>query len=59
MKKKKKVKTTHMPPMRKGEIMKLQIDIKSNLERDKKIKPQEIFEGYNKNKNKKKVKSRY
>ncbi len=54
MKKKKKLKTTHVPPMKKGQFMKLQIDMKTNLEKDKKIKPQEIFEGYNK-----KVKSKY
>lgn len=54
MKKKKKVKTTHLAPMKKGQIF--QIDMKTNLEKDKKIKPQEIFEGYSK---KKKVKSKY
>tara|TARA_R110000737_G_scaffold335738_1_gene354685 strand:+ start:530 stop:703 length:174 start_codon:yes stop_codon:yes gene_type:complete len=57
MKKKKKVKTTHVAPMKKGQIF--QIDMKTNLEKDKKIKPQEIFEGYNKKKVKSKVKSKY
>ena len=54
MRKKKKVKTTHVKPMTKGQIF--QIDMKTNLEKDKKIKPEKIFEGYNK---KKKVKSKY
>tara|TARA_R110001592_G_scaffold353717_4_gene652811 strand:- start:1932 stop:2105 length:174 start_codon:yes stop_codon:yes gene_type:complete len=57
MKKKKKVKETHLAPMKKGQIF--QIDMKTNLEKDKKIKPQEIFEGYNKKKKEKKVKSKY
>jgi len=35
---------------------KIQIDIKKSLEDDKKIKPEKVFEGYNKKTSKKKSK---
>ena len=38
---------------------KIQIDIKKNLDDDKKIKPEKVFEGYQSTKKTKKKKSKY
>jgi len=54
MYKKKKTKTTKVAPVKNHD--KPQIDLTQIFENDKKIKPETIFEGYNKNNNKKKKK---
>tara|TARA_R110000787_G_scaffold12529_1_gene40204 strand:- start:444 stop:620 length:177 start_codon:yes stop_codon:yes gene_type:complete len=58
MKKKKNVKVVNIKPLKKGQV--IQIDLKSGAESDKKIDPKKIFEGYTQKKVKKvKVKSKY
>ena len=57
MKKKRNVKVVHVKPLKKGQV--IQMDLKSGSESDKKIDPKKIFEGYNKNIKKVKVKSKY
>ena len=57
MKKKRNVKVVHVKPLKKGQV--IQIDVTNNLDKDKKIDPKKIFEGYNKNIKKVKVKSKY
>jgi hypothetical protein len=51
MPKKTKVKSTYVKPIKDHD--KIQIDIKKNLDDDKKIKPEKVFEGYKKTKGKK------
>ena len=59
MYKKKKVKSVKVKPITNHD--KIQIDIKKDLEEDKKIKPEKVFEGYKTSKKKvnKKTKSKY
>jgi|TARA_R100001509_G_scaffold7532_1_gene4343 hypothetical protein len=59
MYKKKKVKSVKVKPITDHD--KIQIDIKKDLEEDKKIKPEKVFEGYKSSKKKvnKKTKSKY
>ena len=59
MYKKKKVKSVKVKPITNHD--KIQIDIKKDLEEDKKIKPEKVFEGYKSSKKKvnKKTKSKY
>ena len=59
MYKKKKVKSVKVKPI--TDHYKIQIDIKKDLEEDKKIKPEKVFEGYKSSKKKvnKKTKSKY
>lgn len=56
-----KKKSTHVKPI--TDHNKIQIDIKKNLDDDKKIKPEKVFEGYNTTKksktSSKKKKSKY
>lgn len=46
-----KNKSTHVKPI--TDHNKIQIDIKKNLDDDKKIKPEKVFEGYTSSKKKK------
>lgn len=46
MPKKNIVKMIKVPPIKKGEEDKIQINIIGELKEDKKIKPKKIFEGY-------------
>ena len=52
-----KKKSTHVKPI--TDHNKVQIDIKKNLDDDKKIKPEKVFEGYQSTKKTKKKKSKY
>jgi len=52
-----KKKSTHVKPI--TDHNKIQIDIKKNLDDDKKIKPEKVFEGYASTKKTKKKKSKY
>jgi len=54
---KSKKKSTNVKPV--TDHNKIQIDIKKNLDDDKKIKPEKVFEGYKSTKKTKKKKSKY
>ena len=47
---KKAKKVIHVPPMKNPRNANLQIKIKDDLDKDKKIKPEKVFEGYSKKK---------
>jgi hypothetical protein len=53
----KKKKTVNVKPITNHD--KIQIDIKKSIEDDKQINPTKIFDSYQKNNNKKKIKSKY
>ena len=52
-----KKKSIHVKPI--TDHNKIQIDIKKDLDEDKKIKPEKVFEGYTSTKKTKKKKSKY
>jgi hypothetical protein len=52
-----KKKSTNVKPV--TDHNKVQIDIKKNLDDEKKIKPEKVFEGYQSTKKTKKKKSKY